>query len=55
MRNPWRSGSSVRMETARRWAVAVRTFRRVGTGKVTHEARDLELVKVAERRETVFV
>lgn len=36
-------------------AVAVRTFMRVGTGKVTHEDRDLELVKAAERTEIVLV
>ena len=33
-------------------AVSVRTFR---TGKVTHEDRDLELVKAAERTEIVLV
>ena len=36
-------------------AVAVRTFKRVGTRKVTHEDRDLELVKAAERTEIVLV
>jgi hypothetical protein len=36
-------------------AVAVRTFGKVGTGKVAHEDKDLELVKAAERTEIVLV
>jgi hypothetical protein len=35
--------------------VVLKTFRRVGTGKVNHEDRLLELMKMAERLKAVLV